>query len=456
MSSSADLDNDDDYVAKLLVDDARKSSVRYASQGLSALLPQRPTAPWPKPNTRFLKTLVREADSHNAKLKEKEELEARIRLRRIVGAGPATRNPKRDRDNEGHKRERKRRRLSDDAEDAQSPQRDRRDRARVSRHSQSPEQRGKRDDEHRRRRRRHRQKSDESNEDHDYRRSRLDRSPRRSRSHSRTRSRSRERKEHRETRKRDRHERKSRRLSPPTDTKPEWQKDARDHTRTHMPSRSSSTSSDPLASLIGPHPTSADAEQPPQRRGRGFNHHASHRSRSNIDAHFSPTYNPTTPHDEGLDSDTLNLGDEGGDLDEWTSALSALRDRRAWRAKQAERMKDAGFTDAEIERWEKSSSRTLLGGGSGKDEGDVRDVKWRKKGEEREWDIGKERSPSPSVSGGDMPGPAVVGRAKSPAREGNATRTSSEGKKTARGKGVDSAWRRPESGLLKQFKSALR
>lgn len=40
MSKSEDF-NDDEYVAKLLAEDARKSSVRYASAGMSALLPKR-------------------------------------------------------------------------------------------------------------------------------------------------------------------------------------------------------------------------------------------------------------------------------------------------------------------------------------------------------------------------------------------------------------------------------
>jgi hypothetical protein len=72
--TAADLD-DDEYVAKLLAEDARRSSSKYASQGLSALLPQRrPAGSGLKPNTRFLRTLVREVDSHNAALKKKEEL----------------------------------------------------------------------------------------------------------------------------------------------------------------------------------------------------------------------------------------------------------------------------------------------------------------------------------------------------------------------------------------------
>src|ERR1700677_1627057 len=39
MTSKKTID-DDEYVAKLLADDAKKSSLRYAQQGLSALLPR--------------------------------------------------------------------------------------------------------------------------------------------------------------------------------------------------------------------------------------------------------------------------------------------------------------------------------------------------------------------------------------------------------------------------------
>lgn len=40
MPETGDI-GDDEYVAKLLAEDAKKSSVRYSSLGLSALLPRR-------------------------------------------------------------------------------------------------------------------------------------------------------------------------------------------------------------------------------------------------------------------------------------------------------------------------------------------------------------------------------------------------------------------------------
>ncbi|KAK5950477.1 hypothetical protein OHC33_008420 [Knufia fluminis] len=81
MPPASDLD--DDYVARLLAEDAKKTSHKYASQGLSAFQPKRRAADVLKPNTRFLSHIVREADHHNAALKRKEEQESERRLRAL-------------------------------------------------------------------------------------------------------------------------------------------------------------------------------------------------------------------------------------------------------------------------------------------------------------------------------------------------------------------------------------
>ncbi|TVY53391.1 hypothetical protein LCER1_G006035 [Lachnellula cervina] len=115
--------------------------------------------------------------------------------------------------------------------------------------------------------------------------------------------------------------------------------------------------SDPLDSIIGPAPP------PPVRsRGRGTFSHLS----SGIDSRFSADYDPTA--DVRLDADEEN---------DWDQALEALRDRQKWKQQGADRLRAAGFTDEEIEKWEK--------GGEKREE----DVKWAKKGERREWDRGK-------------------------------------------------------------------
>jgi hypothetical protein len=43
----------------------------------------RPTTNAPKPNTRFLKNVIRETDSHNAALRAKETEESKVRLRKL-------------------------------------------------------------------------------------------------------------------------------------------------------------------------------------------------------------------------------------------------------------------------------------------------------------------------------------------------------------------------------------
>ena len=60
-----------------------------------------------------------------------------------------------------------------------------------------------------------------------------------------------------------------------------------------------------------------------------------------------------------------------------------MRDRQRWQQTGAQRLRDAGFTEAQVKRWEKSK-----GGGPAGEE-DVDNVRWSKKGESREWDRGK-------------------------------------------------------------------
>ncbi|MCJ1312104.1 hypothetical protein MMC25_005778 [Agyrium rufum] len=78
----------DEYIAKLLAKDARESSIKYSTLGMQALHPKRsPTTNAPRANTRFLKNIIRETDSHNAALKAKEAEEAKERLRRLQSGG---------------------------------------------------------------------------------------------------------------------------------------------------------------------------------------------------------------------------------------------------------------------------------------------------------------------------------------------------------------------------------
>ena len=71
----------DDYVAELLKRDAaqKKNASAFIASGWGSLL-SRPRGKAPKPNTRFLKNIVRDADAHNAALRKKEQEDSRARL----------------------------------------------------------------------------------------------------------------------------------------------------------------------------------------------------------------------------------------------------------------------------------------------------------------------------------------------------------------------------------------
>lgn len=152
---------------------------------------------------------------------------------------------------------------------------------------------------------------------------------------------------------------------------------------------------------------------------------------------------------------------DDNDADDWDNALEALRDRRAWQNKQAERMREAGFGDQEIERWEKSAStrRSLLGDGAADDDRDIRDVKWRKRGEGKEWDEGKV---SLADSGDDndhntdtKPAHRRSHTAKPPTASTDASRTELRANSSGGGKRIDDVWQRKDSGFIKQFRKAL-
>ena len=89
-----------------------------------------------------------------------------------------------------------------------------------------------------------------------------------------------------------------------------------------------------------------------------------------MDSHFSTDYDPALDvHPDSEDS---------VEKEDWDMALEALRDRQQWKQKHADRMREAGFDDHDIKKWEDSGK-----------ERSINDVKWRKAGEGREWDAGK-------------------------------------------------------------------
>ncbi|KAL8810070.1 MAG: hypothetical protein Q9223_007830, partial [Gallowayella weberi] len=106
MSSSEALT--DEFVAQILARDAKDRSIKYSTgrtpaetilEICSSDASARPTSNAPKPNTRFLKNIIKETDNHNAALRAKEVADARLRLRGINGS-----SSRRHR-NEGHREE---------------------------------------------------------------------------------------------------------------------------------------------------------------------------------------------------------------------------------------------------------------------------------------------------------------------------------------------------------------
>jgi len=289
----SETDFDDDYVARLLAEDAKKTSHKYAAQGLSAFAPKRRAADLPKPNTRFLSHIVREADHHNAALKRKEEQESQRRLRALSHADEHSR--KRLRADESDQRKRSRM-LKDVLGAAQSRSDGRRRIAMTDRSHPNQDQQ-----EHARRQ--------HSHERHI--------SPDGSR-------RSRRRKNEK---------------SPATGGTV-YAEPRRRHSNTDSLARSQ---------LDGPGgKVEPEDAGPVRKRGRG-----AHRARSGIDDHFTKDYDPS--QDVSLGSD--HGGDDNDDDDDWDLALEAMRDRAKWKQNQAARMREAGFGETEISNWEKGRSK---------------------------------------------------------------------------------------------------
>ncbi|MCJ1293611.1 hypothetical protein MMC34_005166 [Xylographa carneopallida] len=380
----------DEYVAKLMSKDAKDTTMRYSALGIQALLPKRPTTNAPRPNTRFLKNIIRETDSHNAALKSKETKEAKLRLGRLHGVSDPQGNSRdwkrgnspeerlfRYEDDDGEYGGRqKRRRLDHEVEpkDGRSRrsdppgsrastrvmERDRSGKERLRRHRRDVSSEVEHSDSERSFRQRHRRHHHRS---------------RRIRTRSSSADQSADRSRHRRDRDRDKDRRKRRSRSrnrdrAPGNRKPHQRKasrsptsDAKMPTKTTRaptpPSNPDDTDSDPLEFLLGPAPP-----PPPSKvrtRGRG-----TFASSSAMDAHFSSTYDPTV--DVMPNSDSEN---------DWDQALEALRDRRRWQQQGADRLRAAGFTEEEVGKWEKGGEKT------------EEDVKWKGRGEGREWDRGK-------------------------------------------------------------------
>lgn len=391
----------DDAIAALLAKEAKDASIKYSAMGMSAFTSTKQPVNKPKPNTRFLRNLVKETDSHNAALLAKEASDSKARLEKLTGkklqperdirarqlgaisavlSGNATKRPRtedrlRTTDKRSRVAERSTETKSTDKHsrpsrgDKDSPDYERRrerSRDRDYERSKHSSRRSREDDDDLVRSRRHQSDHGRLSPPRDEHKSRSRRHP--SRSPSRSRSRSPRRSKHKDSRRRSRSPRESRRRHYDEKEKPRSsrrERSPRESNRRraddnekpksngHAASNKKAAKtddSDPLEEIIGPLP-------PPkvQARGRGAASAA-----SGIDSRFSETYDPK------LD---LSAGDkESGD--DWDMVL----DRVKWRQQGAERLRAAGFTDKEISLWE-----------TGKKE----EVKYSKSGETREWDRGK-------------------------------------------------------------------
>lgn len=345
----------------------------------------RPSGAAPKPNTRFLRQIIRQTDNHNASLKQKEEREARDRMRQLRDhtrpASSSTSHRHRTSDDRGAQRDRESR------ED-----RERRHRSHRRRHrsrSKSPEE-----ERSRRHRQRHDSRRDRRDRDEDGRGySRRSRSPRDERRHG---SRNRR---HKRSSRYSRSPSRSRSHTPEPSKRPRHTGHDDDDDRTHNhserlqgPCPPAENDSDPLEDLVGPLPAKEAGNEPIRSRGRG----AYKPNTSTIDSHFAKDYDPTLDIHPDEDNNPQSrhrstrrpvqgLMTEG---DDWELSLEALRDRARWKQKGEERLRQAGFDESTLERW-RSNAAFTAGGGGGDSEGRVEDVKWSKRGEGREWDRGK-------------------------------------------------------------------
>ncbi|KAM3484710.1 hypothetical protein MY8738_002029 [Beauveria namnaoensis] len=80
----------DDYVAGLLSQEASDCSIKYSAMGVDAFLVKdsnsKKSTNMPKPNTRFLRNIIRGTDNHNKALLAKEAAESKARLKRLERA----------------------------------------------------------------------------------------------------------------------------------------------------------------------------------------------------------------------------------------------------------------------------------------------------------------------------------------------------------------------------------
>ncbi|KAH6671844.1 hypothetical protein B0J14DRAFT_81872 [Halenospora varia] len=429
----------DDYVANLLTKDARESSIKYSAMGLEGLVNSKPPVNKPKPNTRFLRNIIKDTDSHNAALLAKEAAESRARLNGLVGneyrerkasrigggdirkrqlgdiaailgGRPAKRKRTESTKPEETDSRRKRNTSSEEDEPKKTDREERRREYRSRDHNVADEERSNK---HRSSRRKHRSASPDKED------SRHDRTGR-YRSTSRDRTRDDRKKRHRSpSKERERDPAKDERSRQHRSSSKEGVR-SKDDQRKRRRSRSRSRSpkehrKEPRHQVRSPRrkrsrsPEEASKKSRRQRRSPSVDRKSKKRenktesrkeaSKEDYDSDplndiIGPRPPPipeirsrgrgTISHASGIDSrfsadydPTADVQLDPDEENDWDQALEALKDRQKWKQKGADRLRAAGFTDDDIKKWEN--------GGEKREE----DVKWAKKGEGREWDRGK-------------------------------------------------------------------
>lgn len=346
-----------------------------------------------KPNTNFLRHIIRQTDSHNSALlaREAEESNARLgrmnqeriraqknddirkerkadgRLTPVLSDEESTHSRFYQRRTDARQRTGKpehERRRSDRSVDPRDARRRSRSRSnarekRKRRHSDERPSRQSRHSERERngnQRRKHRSDSDsEENQSHAKHKSSHRHKRRRSRSRSSSRSRSRSSHTDRASRRR---RQRDRSRSPRGQHIISETRRTYARTKRHSPSRASD--SDPLEAIVGPLPP--DIEATIRSRGRG----AYKANSMGMDSRFSSAYDPSVDVRQASDVE-----------DNWGDATESFRDRQHFKQQGADRLRAAGFTDEQVRKWEKGDTK------------DEADVTWTKRGQAREWDRGK-------------------------------------------------------------------
>ncbi|KAF4457279.1 pre-mrna-splicing factor 38b [Fusarium austroafricanum] len=322
-----------------------------------------------KPNTRFLRHIIKDTDNHNKALLAKEAAESKARLKDLERTeeikrrktNPSVHDIRRRQMGDIHAILGGKKRQNEDEAGSSS----RKDSKRSDRHSRSERERGLKADDlftdkHNARSRHGRLSREDHHNKTDDESKRSDRSRREHIRRERSRSRDRNSEGHhrRSHKRRDRSRsttRRRRSRSPGESKSKHRYRSPLDEKEDRKRKDEEGEGSDPMEDLIGPAP-------PPKYRGRG-----TVGGSSGIDRRFSETYDPKT--DIQMDED------EGSN--DWDDAVEAFRDRQKLRQNQEQRLRAAGFGDEQIQR------------ASDTDEKSADSVQWSKAGERRAWDVGK-------------------------------------------------------------------